>query len=257
MTLLPAAGGRGETGQATQDPRCPPRHRGNGAIRAAHRGARAGSGSRDQFRLGRSRPRAVAVDREELPGAGHTTQLDGPAILEARARADDQVMNRAGDEDFPGAGLAQNPRSDMYGDSADVVGLQFALASVNASADLNTQRLGVVTQGLGAADGLTKVLGADFDDESDCWRIRIDPRRRRASRVEVSQKANDRYFAEMMRKRHRQIFWQSSCKLANSLYFDRNGDVPLRPASIVEAYWRSRRFPLADYRFTAACSAHS
>ena len=33
--------------------------------------------------------------------------------------------------------------------------------------------------------------------------------------------------------------------------FDENGDVPLRPASTVEAYWRSRRFPLADYRFTA------
>jgi cation diffusion facilitator CzcD-associated flavoprotein CzcO len=76
-------------------------------------------------------------------------------------------------------------------------------------------------------------------------------RRRQASRVEVSQEANDRYFAEMMRKRHRQIFWQYSCKLANSYYFDKNGDVPLRPASTVEAYWRSRRFPLADYRFTA------
>jgi len=32
-------------------------------------------------------------------------------------------------------------------------------------------------------------------------------RRTRASRIEVSQEANDRFFAEMMRKRHRQIFW--------------------------------------------------
>ena len=67
----------------------------------------------------------------------------------------------------------------------------------------------------------------------------------------MRQEANDRYFAEMMRKRHRQIFWQDSCQLANSYYFDANGDVPLRPASTLEAYWRSRRFPLADYRFTA------
>ena len=65
-------------------------------------------------------------------------------------------------------------------------------------------------------------------------------------RVEVTQEANDRYFAEMMRKRHRQIFWQDSCQLANSYYFDKNGDVPLRPATTVEAYWRSRRFPLDD-----------
>ncbi len=71
-----------------------------------------------------------------------------------------------------------------------------------------------------------------------------------ATRVEVSREANDRYFAEMMRKRHRQVFWQDSCQLANSYYFDRNGDVPLRPATTVEAYVRSRRFPLDDYEFS-------
>jgi cyclohexanone monooxygenase len=75
--------------------------------------------------------------------------------------------------------------------------------------------------------------------------------RRNASRVEVTQEANDRYFAEMMRKRHTQIFWQDTCQLANSYYFDKNGDVPLRRASTVEAYWRSRRFPLDDYVFSS------
>ncbi len=76
-------------------------------------------------------------------------------------------------------------------------------------------------------------------------------RRRQATRVEVRSEANDRYFAEMMRKRHRQIFWQDSCQLANSYYFDQHGDVPLRPTSTVEAYWRSRRFPIDDYRFVS------
>ncbi len=75
-------------------------------------------------------------------------------------------------------------------------------------------------------------------------------RRTGATRVEVSEEANSRYFAEMMRKRHRQVFWQDSCRLANSYYFDKNGDVPLRPTTTVEAYWRSRRFDLDDYRFT-------
>jgi cyclohexanone monooxygenase len=55
----------------------------------------------------------------------------------------------------------------------------------------------------------------------------------------------------MMRKRHRQIFWQDSCASANSYYFDKNGDVPLRPASTPEAYWRSRSFPLDDYEFSS------
>jgi cyclohexanone monooxygenase len=72
-----------------------------------------------------------------------------------------------------------------------------------------------------------------------------------ATRVEVSEEANDRYFAEMMRKRHRQIFWQDSCQLANSYYFDQNGDVPLRPTTTLEALWRSRRFPIRDYEFSA------
>ena len=71
-----------------------------------------------------------------------------------------------------------------------------------------------------------------------------------ATRVEVSQDANDRFFAEMMSKRHRQIFWQDSCALANSYYFDKNGDVPLRPTTTAEALVRSRRFPLSDYEFT-------
>ncbi|OBA81297.1 monooxygenase [Mycobacterium sp. 1164966.3] len=77
-------------------------------------------------------------------------------------------------------------------------------------------------------------------------------RRSGATRIEVTEEANARYFAEMMRKRHRQIFWQDSCQLANSYYFDKNGDVPLRPATTVEAYWRSRRFNLDDYRFTGS-----
>lgn len=76
-------------------------------------------------------------------------------------------------------------------------------------------------------------------------------RRDGATRVEVREAANARYFADMMRKRHRQVFWQDSCRLANSYYFDRNGDVPLRPTTTVEAYWHSRRFDLDDYRFTA------
>jgi hypothetical protein len=52
----------------------------------------------------------VAIDRQELPGAGHATQLDAAAILEARARADDQVTHGARDQDFAGAGLAEDRR---------------------------------------------------------------------------------------------------------------------------------------------------
>lgn len=70
-----------------------------------------------------------------------------------------------------------------------------------------------------------------------------------AARVEVRQEANDRYFAEMMAKRGRQVFWQDSCRNANSYYFDAHGDVPARPGTTFGTYWRSTRFPLEDYHF--------
>jgi cation diffusion facilitator CzcD-associated flavoprotein CzcO len=71
-----------------------------------------------------------------------------------------------------------------------------------------------------------------------------------ANRVEVTEAANTRYFDEMLSRRHRQVFWQDSCQAANSYYFDKNGDVGLRPANTFEVYWRSKRFDLDDYRFT-------
>jgi cation diffusion facilitator CzcD-associated flavoprotein CzcO len=71
-----------------------------------------------------------------------------------------------------------------------------------------------------------------------------------ATLVEVRDEANNRYFAEMLRRRGTQVFWQDSCVLANSYYFDPlHGDVPLRPSPTIETMWRSRRFPLSDYRF--------
>jgi cation diffusion facilitator CzcD-associated flavoprotein CzcO len=74
-------------------------------------------------------------------------------------------------------------------------------------------------------------------------------RRRGATLVEVRREANDRYFAEMLRRRRHQIFWQDSCATANSYYFDQHGDVPLRAASTLETTWRSARFDLDDYRY--------
>ncbi|MEX2195080.1 MAG: NAD(P)/FAD-dependent oxidoreductase [Thermoleophilaceae bacterium] len=74
-------------------------------------------------------------------------------------------------------------------------------------------------------------------------------RRLGATRVEVRREANDRYFAQMLARRHRQVFFQGTCGTANSYYFDAHGDVPFRASTTVEAMWRSARFPLEDYAF--------
>ena len=70
-----------------------------------------------------------------------------------------------------------------------------------------------------------------------------------ATKIEVTREANDRYFGEMLGRRHRQIFFQGTCSTANSYYFDAHGDVPFRAATTPEVMWRSARFDLDDYAF--------
>jgi cation diffusion facilitator CzcD-associated flavoprotein CzcO len=77
-------------------------------------------------------------------------------------------------------------------------------------------------------------------------------RRTGATLVEVTPEANERYWKQMLARRHNQIFFQDSCGAANSYYFDRHGDVPFRPSPSLETSWRSARFDLGDYRFEAA-----
>ncbi|MCX6397419.1 MAG: NAD(P)/FAD-dependent oxidoreductase [Propionibacteriales bacterium] len=71
-----------------------------------------------------------------------------------------------------------------------------------------------------------------------------------ATAVEVTVQAEQRFFDEMIGRRGRQVFWQAGCDTANSYYFDRHGDVPLRASLTVEDTWRSKHFPLDDYSFT-------
>ena len=70
--------------------------------------------------------------------------------------------------------------------------------------------------------------------------------------VEVTAEANRRYFESMLSRRDRQVFFQGTCGTANSYYFDDKGDAPFRPATTIEAAWRSGHFDLDDYRFARA-----
>ena len=74
-------------------------------------------------------------------------------------------------------------------------------------------------------------------------------RRINATRVEVTAEANADYFAAMLDRRHRQVFFQDSCAASNSYYFDKHGDVPFRPALTLETMWQSARYDLGDYVF--------
>jgi hypothetical protein len=94
----------------------------------------------------------MAIHCQQLPGAGHATQLDAAAILEAGARADDQVPDRAVDKDFAHPGLTEDARRNVYRDPPDVGAQQFTLAGVDTRADLDTQCFGVGAQGFGPSN---------------------------------------------------------------------------------------------------------
>ncbi|MCK9247498.1 MAG: NAD(P)/FAD-dependent oxidoreductase [Solirubrobacteraceae bacterium] len=86
-------------------------------------------------------------------------------------------------------------------------------------------------------------------------RLLAEARSRGATRIEVTREANDAYFADMQRRRPRQLLVRGNCSPANSYYFDHNGDSPFRNASTIEVRWRSTRYPLGDYRFAAGGAA--
>jgi cation diffusion facilitator CzcD-associated flavoprotein CzcO len=74
-------------------------------------------------------------------------------------------------------------------------------------------------------------------------------RSEQATRVEVKREANDRYFKQMLSRRSWQLLEQPSCELANSYYFDKNGDRPFRSSPTLEVNWDSAHFDLDDYSF--------
>ena len=79
------------------------------------------------------------------------------AVLEARARADDQVTDRAGDKDVAGAGLAEDPRGDVHRDPR-CRRPAVRTRRCGCRRGSRAQCLGVGTQRLGAADGLRRAV---------------------------------------------------------------------------------------------------
>jgi hypothetical protein len=57
----------------------------------------------------------MAIDRQKLPGAGHSAQLDAAAVLEVGARDDDQVTHGARDQDFAGVTPNRHAGTDADG----------------------------------------------------------------------------------------------------------------------------------------------
>lgn len=72
-------------------------------------------------------------------------------------------------------------------------------------------------------------------------------REKGATFVDVSREANDRYFANMLRRRRNQIYFSNVCAGSNSYFFDQNGDVPILAAATPEVQWTSTHFDTKEY----------
>ncbi|WP_231855332.1 flavin-containing monooxygenase [Tsukamurella pseudospumae] len=81
-------------------------------------------------------------------------------------------------------------------------------------------------------------------------RVLDEARRRDAITAEVTTTAQDAYMESILARGPLQVFSNPTCASANSYYFTKNGDVPFRASTTLEAAWHSRRFPLSDYAFS-------
>ena len=85
---------------------------------------------------------------------------------------------------------------------------------------------------------------------SHALRVIKESRRRGATRVEVTQVAQDQWMEKMRARVGRTIFQNPSCAGSNSYYVDHHGDsAVLRPTSTINAWFTQRRFSMDDYAF--------
>ena len=81
-------------------------------------------------------------------------------------------------------------------------------------------------------------------------RVIAEANRRRATAVEVTPEATERWTATMRERMSRSLFQAPTCATANSYYVDHHGDTPyLRPTSSAAAERAARTFALDDYRY--------
>ncbi|AHH95285.1 flavin-containing monooxygenase [Kutzneria albida] len=81
-------------------------------------------------------------------------------------------------------------------------------------------------------------------------RVITEARRRGATAVEVSQRANDRFFRFVHRRATGSLIMTNNCTGANTYYIDHHGDFSLlRPTTAWQAWRASRRFSLDDYTY--------
>ncbi|MGL4306162.1 MAG: hypothetical protein ACRCSF_08395 [Mycobacteriaceae bacterium] len=71
--------------------------------------------------------------------------------------------------------------------------------------------------------------------------------KRKATKIEITQKAHDQYSAKVLVRPERQIFFQGQCEGSNSYYLSNHEDAPLRPALTLGSFWSRNTSNRNDY----------
>src|SRR5579864_2616401 len=78
--------------------------------------------------------------RVEVPCARHAFELARASVLEAQARADDEVSDGARHENLASLRQSGYARADMNRDPADILATHLAFPGVNACANFQAER---------------------------------------------------------------------------------------------------------------------
>src|SRR5262249_60849358 len=83
-----------------------------------------------------------------------------PALGEGEAGGRDEILDRAGDQDFVGTRQGTDTSGDVNGETGEIVAADFALSRVQARSHIDPEGLGGFGDGPGAMDGARRAVEA-------------------------------------------------------------------------------------------------
>src|SRR5262245_43083866 len=100
------------------------------------------------------------VRRKQAPAVRNALELVLAALVEPDAGARDEILDRAGDQDFVGTRQGTDASGDVDGETGEIVGADFALSRVQARSHIDPEGLGGFVDGLGAMNGARRAVEA-------------------------------------------------------------------------------------------------
>src|SRR5262249_7686244 len=95
---------------------------------------------------------------KEAPRVRNALEFVLAALAERDAGAHDEILDRAGDQDFVGTRQGTDTSGDVDGETGEIVAADFALSRVQARSHIDPEGLGGFGDGLGAMNGARRAV---------------------------------------------------------------------------------------------------